>query len=268
MIYAMLLTVILMVTPAAAQSFWTVDYSVRGDISQVNQFYGQGAYLFLKTPTSDIPVYLQAGGWQFQGMYGQVPIPDRIPQMVFTGTFDQAVAHQEATVAVPELALLRLPRHIYGRELGARLNPPLQQITAWGATGLLRAIGLPAVQHGIYVDLPKASLEVQEWCSGLTSAKWLLLFGLGFVAIGRLRIIFPTPWKWALLLLIAAPLIAIESNILRVAGYGVVIEMLGAEARHGMAKEWLGWAALAFAVTQLVGLHWLIGAMERRAVYA
>src|SRR5262245_14571592 len=44
------------------ETTWTIDYSIRGDISQVNRFYGTGAYLFLKTPDS-IPVYLQQGGW-------------------------------------------------------------------------------------------------------------------------------------------------------------------------------------------------------------
>jgi len=73
---------------------WSVDYSTRGDIGQVNQFYGTGAYLFLKTPTADIPVYLQRSGWQYQGSYGQVDLPEGIPDIRFTGPFDQAVAHQ------------------------------------------------------------------------------------------------------------------------------------------------------------------------------
>jgi hypothetical protein len=71
---------------------WKVDYSTRVDVSQASQFYGPGAYLFLKAP-DNTPVYLQQGGWSFIGLYGQgAPVPAAIPAIVFTGAFDQAVA--------------------------------------------------------------------------------------------------------------------------------------------------------------------------------
>src|SRR5262245_12574706 len=76
---------------AEAETTWTIDYTVRGDISQVNKFYGTGAYLFLKTPDS-IPVYLQQGGWQYQGVYGHVMLPDGLPAISFVGPYDQAIA--------------------------------------------------------------------------------------------------------------------------------------------------------------------------------
>lgn len=82
--------------PPPSSGTWTVTYSTRGDISQVTQFYGPGAYLFLKTPTPDrIPVYLQHGGWSYLGIYGQgAPVPDGIPAVSFEGPYDQAVAVQ------------------------------------------------------------------------------------------------------------------------------------------------------------------------------
>jgi exosortase len=207
----------------------------------------------LKAP-DNIPVYLQASGWQFQGFYGQVALPESMPTIAFSGAYDQAVATQVGgsgnAVAVPELAILSmLP---FNQKLKASLDPMLQHATARGATGLLRMLGLPAVQRGIYIDLPHASMEVSQWCSGFGNVKWLLALGIGLIVLGRRR----TPWSLALLILAAAPLIAIEANVLRVAGIGATLELAGLEAQHA-AKVWLGWAALALGVGQIVGLGWL-----------
>jgi len=56
---------VLLSGPANAQT-WVVDYTMRADISQTTEFYGTGAYLFLRAP-ENIPVYLQSSGWQYQG---------------------------------------------------------------------------------------------------------------------------------------------------------------------------------------------------------
>jgi hypothetical protein len=86
-------------------------------------------------------------------------------------------AYPAATVSTPELPLLRraLSRHIGGRPLKAIADPPLQHITAWGASGVLRAAQIPAVSDGVLVHLSRVRLEVEEWCSGLVSMKWLSL---------------------------------------------------------------------------------------------
>jgi len=156
----------------------------------------------------------------------------------------------QRVVAVPELAVLRrlMPRkHV---ELAAILNPPLQHLTAWGATAMLQAIRTPAVQRGTHVDLSSVSLEVQEWCSGLYSMKWLVLLAL-FIAVFVKQSL---PWKVALVL--AAPLVALEANMLRVAATGVSLEFVG----HPY-KDWMGWGAMALGVVQVVGLGRL---MNRR----
>jgi len=67
-----------------------------------------------------------------------------MPTIAFSGSYDQAAATQVGggdTVAVPELAILSVIP--FRRALGAQLNPPLQHATAWGATKLLRMVGLP-----------------------------------------------------------------------------------------------------------------------------
>jgi len=160
--------------------------------------------------------------------------------------------------AVPELAILPvLSRHIGGRRLNRLVNPTLQRMTAWGAAMLLRVLQIPATVHGIYIGLPSVTLEVQEWCSGIVAMKWLTLLALVVALVGAGRL----PWKVALI--VAAPFIALETNILRVAGIGASIEVFGYASR-GTAKEWLGWAAMALGVVQVVGLGWLINRQRAR----
>ena len=162
-------------------------------------------------------------------------------------------------VASPELKTLRrlMPQHIYGHELAAIANPRLQRLTAWGATMILRTLQIPATRQGVFITLPSVRLEVQEWCSGLVSMKWLLLLAV------VVALVIPAGLSWKAALVLAAPLIALEVNMLRVAGIGVGVEAWG-YAASGPLKEWLGWAALALGVMQVVGLGWLINRQRPR----
>jgi len=153
-------------------------------------------------------------------------------------------------VAVPEPVLLRrlMPRkHLFGPELNAALNPGLQRATAWAAAKLLGASS-----RGVYVILPTVVLEVQEWCSGLYSMKWLLLLAVFIALVSPMR----ATSKFGLILV--APLIAFEANVFRVVAIGVGLETLG----H-VPKEWMGWGAIGFGAMQIVGLGWL--AARRRS---
>ena len=58
-----------------------------------------------------------------------------------------------------------------------------------------------------------------------------------------------------LALVLAAPLIALEVNMLRVAGIGAGVETLGYTASATL-KDWMGWGALGLGVGQVVGLGW------------
>jgi exosortase/archaeosortase family protein len=152
-------------------------------------------------------------------------------------------------VGAPELAILRsFTKHLGGRQLNAALNPPLQRVTTWGAAMLLGAD-----HEGDRIFLRNAILEVQEWCSGLVTMKWLLVLAAICLAIGRV------PWPWAAIMVLAVPLIAIEVNILRVVGIGAGLDVFGV-ARASMIKDWMGWGATGLGVAQVAGL----GAMVRR----
>jgi exosortase/archaeosortase family protein len=141
-------------------------------------------------------------------------------------------------IAVPELVIL----HIYGPQLNAVLNPYLQRATAWGAAKLLRALQVPAVLDGRYIVLPSVTLEVQEWCSGVSSVKWFALLGLLLALTSGAGV----PQRLAIFL--TAPLIAIEANMLRVAAIGA-----GYEIWQGSSlKEGVGWATLILGVGQVL----------------
>jgi exosortase/archaeosortase family protein len=140
-----------------------------------------------------------------------------------------------SVTAVPELSILRsFAKHLGGRRLNAFVNPTLQRLTAWGAAKLLGA-----KSYGVYVVLPTTILEVQEWCSGVSTMKWLMLLAFGLALVTRASM----PWKIAFV--VVAPLIGLETNILRVAGIG-----------YGYEKELLGWSTFALGVGQvaLLGL--------------
>jgi exosortase/archaeosortase family protein len=104
------------------------------------------------------------------------------------------------------------------------------------------------------VDLPSVTLRIEEWCSGLVSAKWLLLLALGLVFVGRI------PWPWRIALVIIAPLIALEVNVLRIAAVGAAYQW-GFDG--WAAKDWLGWFAMGLGVAQVAGLGLALPSLSR-----
>jgi exosortase/archaeosortase family protein len=236
-LFALLL--VLMTTPASAQ--WSVEYFTRGDATQATQFYGPGTYELLKGPDY-IPVYLRRENFDFIGMYGgpaqgfpQAQLPDTFPAITFTGLYDQAVV--TPVVGAPELSVVRaFTKHLGGRQLNGAVNPMLQRMTTWGAATLLRA-----PSHGYRIYLPKVTLEVQEWCSGINTMKWLFLLALGVALVTRARLPF------ALAGLAHALVLGIVLNILRVAGIG-----------YGFEKVLLSWTLLSLGVLQVTGFGWVV----------
>jgi len=92
---------------------------------------------------------------------------------------------------------------------------------------------------------------------GPVSMKWLLLLAV------VVALVIPAGLLWKAALVLAAPLIALEVNMLRVAGIGVGVEAWG-YAASGPLKEWLGWAAIGFGAIQVLALGL---AMTRRRVH-
>ena len=251
---ALIVLILVTAAPAVAEMVteYSVEYSLRGDISQATQFYGMGTYEFLLTPNY-VTVYLQNQGWQFLGLYGQITLPASMPQISFpTGTdVANAVPHfVEVTpsVSVPELAILpRLLPRGFGLGLEAKVTRALQHATAWGAAHLL---GVP--RDGVTLVLRRVRVEVAEACSGLQTLIVMLAAAALIAAVLPARRL-----PWELVLVVAAIILALEANALRVAGISIGLEYLG--SLSPAAKDWIGVGTTGLALVQMAVLGRLVG---------
>jgi Transmembrane exosortase (Exosortase_EpsH) len=204
---------LLLATPASAQD-WTVEHFRSGTVRFDTPVYGHGTYEFVRAP-DHIPVYLKRDLWDFIGMYGapyggypQAPLPESFPAISFSGSDNFAIV--TPVTGVPEHALLRsFTKHIGGRQLNAAVNPALQRVTAWGAAKLLGASS-----RGVYVVLPTRILEIQEWCSGVSTMKWLALLAL------VMGLVLRASWAWTAALVVAAAMIGLGGTCSASRGLG------------------------------------------------
>ena len=95
-----------------AETIWTVDYSLRGDVSTQTKFYGDGAYEFLLTPNY-VTVYEHHGNtwqlgaleWVFTSMPAKPPLPG-----ARYGVFGAACHYRDGTVVFATALNRALPR--------------------------------------------------------------------------------------------------------------------------------------------------------------
>ncbi|MBC7950477.1 MAG: exosortase [Rhodospirillaceae bacterium] len=93
---------------------------------------------------------------------------------------------------------------------GEGLLPWLQANTAWVASSMLSAVGIPTLQEGLHIEIPTGSYFVAPGCAGLN----FLLSGLA-VALAYAALIYQRPMKRAAF--VAAMLaVAVCGNWLRV----------------------------------------------------
>lgn len=159
-------------------------------------------------------------------------------------------------VSVPERAILpKLPRLLKvgpGLGLEAAVTRRLQVATAWAAAALLGAR-----RDGLFIDMPRVRLEVAEACSGLQTLLVMLLVAGLLAAVARYPgTQVPRKLVFYLSIFLAAALLALEANALRVAGIAVTLEHLGAISALG--KDWIQYGTTGLALAQLVGLGRLV----------
>jgi exosortase len=139
-----------------------------------------------------------------------------------------------------------------------RLSPALESFTASTSTGVVRLLGIPAVNQGSQIQLQDSSFVVGAACSGLNSS----------VALATLVVIFIYVVEGAYLaksvLLVLAVPIALVANLFRVSSLLGIAHFFGAEAGmryfHDYSSPVL--FLLAFALLILVGR--LVGCSEIR----
>jgi exosortase len=124
----------------------------------------------------------------------------------------------------------------------------LKLFSAQIATGFLNLIQIPAVQQGSYIQMPHASVVVEDVCSGLRSLISLMAMASLFAYWIKASL-----WKRVALLLSSIP-IAVITNMVRITVLSVMNEKgMGpmAEAMH----QGLGFFVFALALVLLIGLE-------------
>lgn len=139
-----------------------------------------------------------------------------------------------------------------------QLTLPLQLVASRFGEALIRTTGIPVLREGNVLQLPGASLEVAEACSGIRSLEALVA---GAIVLGYFR----GACRTVLLAAAAAAVpIAILANALRVAATGVAASWLGPAAAKGAFHEVTGAATFACAVAALYAVLLLMAGPAHR----
>jgi EpsI family protein len=91
------------------------------------------------------------------------------------------------------------------------LQPFFQLYSAAVGVWLLKAIGVPVLREGFFIQLPNVQLEVAEACSGINNLIAVMCIGV------PATLLLISRWRTRLLILLTAAAIALVSNGVRVA---------------------------------------------------
>jgi exosortase len=136
------------------------------------------------------------------------------------------------------------------------LSLPLQHVAAVAAEWMLWFIGVPVTRDGLFLMVPSVTLHVTEACNGLRFLLAMLVVGTAFAGTTQTR------WGRRAVVVAAALGAAIVANWLRVAGTGIMAEMLGHDAATGMVH--VVWGKVVYAA-MLIPFMLLVVALRRRA---
>src|SRR3954468_12379095 len=147
------------------------------------------------------------------------------------------------TIAAPLVFLLMavpLPALIVNA-----ITLPLQLVASRIGEATLGAAGVAVFRDGNLLELPSATLEVAEACSGLRSI-------VSLAAIGALLAWTERGWLRRLLLVVASLPLAIVMNGLRIAATGLACETFGPRAAADPWHTLSGWITFLLAVVVLL----------------
>jgi exosortase len=126
---------------------------------------------------------------------------------------------------------------------------PLQILAARLGSFLLAFLGVPVLREGNVIQLPTASLEVAQACSGIRS-----LMSLGALAVIYGYFLETRNVHRALLALSAIP-IAIAANGLRVTGTGLLGYYWDPDKAEGFFHTFSGWVIFVISLALLFSFH-------------
>lgn len=163
-----------------------------------------GASLFGLIPFLTGIVLLMVGEKGEEEILARVSLPITLAGLI-QFLFGSQVAKVTLAPVGSLLFMIPLP-YTLSRGIGAQL----QLLDAKLAARILAALGIPAFQNGVLLELPTITLEVAYFCSGIQS---LAAFApLSFMYVHQLKL--PQRWKWPLYL--AAIPISVLANVVRI----------------------------------------------------
>jgi exosortase len=125
----------------------------------------------------------------------------------------------------------------------------LQAAASSLSSTVLRFLSIPVYQDGNLLNLPNYVLEVKQACSGSRSIFALLALAL------ILGLSVERKWWARVLLLVAAPLLAIGANIVRIVGTGLIAAHWGSLAANESLHTFWGIVVFVIAVAGLLGIQ-------------
>lgn len=125
----------------------------------------------------------------------------------------------------------------------------LQQLASTFSANVLGTLGVPVYQEGNLLNLPNYVLEVREACSGSRS-----IFALIALAL-ILGLTVDRKWRVRIALVLAAPVLAVATNVIRIVGTGLLAWRFGSVAANESLHTVWGVAIFLMAVAGLVAFQ-------------
>jgi exosortase len=136
----------------------------------------------------------------------------------------------------------------------------LQWMASTVSGSILDGLGVPVFQDGNLLRLPNYVLEVKQACSGSNSILSLVALALVIGLSGEEKL-----WK-RMVLLLAAPVLAIAANVIRIVGTGLIARQWGNLAANESLHAGWGLAVFLLGVLGLLGINKLMRKRECAAV--
>ena len=146
-------------------------------------------------------------------------------------------------VPIPEFLLLRVAQM-------------WQRGSAFAASLLFSAVGVPCTQDGIFLSIPDLNLEVARECSSLRSSLMLIVTTMVLA-----HLFLRTPWRKALAILVAVPL-SIAKNGLRIFVIGMLTTRVDPSFMTGRLHHKGGIVFFLIALAAILLLIWILRKTE------
>ncbi len=132
----------------------------------------------------------------------------------------------------------------------------LQSMASTVSANLLERLGVPVFQDGNLLHLPNYVLEVKQACSGSNSILSLVALALVIGLSAEMK------WWKRTVLVLAAPVLAISANVIRIVGTGLIARQWGNLAANESLHAGWGVAVFLLGVLGLLGIHSLLRKRE------